>query len=158
MKKLSFDIVDIDWEGPFPITYDRAGDCYLLDQIPSELLLSSGIYQIYGRHPVYGKDSLLYIGETKVGESGRPFKSRLVEHLREGSRFFGHTNLSVHLGVLDLPNDIVQKVESILIFNHAPALNRRHIDGPIAGAETLLVRNWSFVGALESACLGLWEE
>ena len=158
MKKLSLDVVDIDWEGPFSITYDRADDCYLLDQIPSELLLSSGIYQIYGRHPVYGKDVLLYIGETKADGNSRSFSKRLAEHLNERVRFFNHTNLSVHFGPLDLPDSVIQKVESILIFCHAPALNRHHIDRPIAGAESFLVRNWSFVGSLESACIGFWGE
>ena len=152
-------VVDIDWEGPFKVVYDREADCYQFeDSVPIDLLDSCGIYQIYGRHPVYGKDVLLYIGETKADDKSRSFGKRLAEHLNEKGRFFNHTNLSVHFGALDLPGSVIQQVESILIFSHAPALNRRHIDGPIAGAESLLVRNWSFVGSLESACIGFWDE
>lgn len=159
MKKINFDVVDIDWEGPFQVEYDRNLDKYQTNSIPEELICQFGIYQIYGRHPVYGKDTLLYIGETQEGLSKeRNFRSRLKEHLSNGARFFGHTNLSIHLGPLSLPPEIIKKVESILIYCHAPALNRHYIDGPAEGSETILVRNWSFVGSLESACIGLWED
>lgn len=159
MIKREFTIIDIDWEGPFPVVYDRDNDRYnFSDSVAVDLLSSAGVYQIYGRHPVYGKDVLLYIGETKPGETARGFGKRLAEHFHERGRFFGHTNLSLHLGPLDLPHDVIQKVESILIFSHAPALNRRHIDGPIDGSESILIRNWSFVGSLESACIGDWRD
>ena len=28
--------------------------------------IDSGIYQIYGQHPAYGKDTLLYIGKAEI--------------------------------------------------------------------------------------------
>tara|TARA_B100000446_G_scaffold175907_2_gene187113 strand:- start:4 stop:483 length:480 start_codon:yes stop_codon:yes gene_type:complete len=159
MIKKEFDVIDIDWEGPFPVIYDRDNDKYIfIDSVPDAILSSTGIYQIYGRHPVYGKNVLLYIGETKAGDSNRSFKDRMAEHFNERGRFFGHTNLSVHFGPLDVSDDTLVKVESILIFSHAPALNRKHIDKPSAGADTMLVRNWSFVGSLESTCTGFWGE
>ena len=154
---MNFQIVDIEWEGPFRVSYDRDEDAYEIGSIPNVLVNGYGFYQIYGRHPVYGNDVLLYIGETKKGKSAtRSFKNRLREHI--ASRFYNHTNLSIYIGPCALSDELVQVVESILIFSHAPALNRRHLDKPVDGAEKLLIRNWGFVGSLESACTGYWDE
>jgi len=154
---VKFEVVDIEWEGAFPISYNRDDDVYGLEQVPDALLDSYGFYQIYGRHPVYGNDVLLYIGETTKGKSAsRSFRQRLKEHV--GTRFYYHTNLSVYLGPCKFEDELVKKVESVLIFSHAPALNRTHLDEPMAGTESILVRNWSFVGSLESACTGYWDE
>lgn len=127
-------------------------------EIPNEnvvYLERCGFYCIYGRHPVYGPDVLLYIGETKESENGaRSFHTRLAEHF--GARFWYHQNLSFALGISQqqlLPQE-VQLVESILIAAHKPALNRHHIDFSKEGAEQLLVRNWDFPGALQHECSG----
>lgn len=50
-------IIHIDWDGPY--TLDQLKD--LMDSKTEK-----GIYQVYGFHPVYGKDVLLYIGKTEV--------------------------------------------------------------------------------------------
>jgi len=41
-----------------------------------DLLKDRGLYQIYGHHPVYGSNVLLYIGQTY----GRTFRERIEEH------------------------------------------------------------------------------
>src|SRR5579872_2702258 len=41
-----------------------------------DLLKDRGLYQIYGHHPVYGSNVLLYIGQTY----GRTFGERIEEH------------------------------------------------------------------------------
>jgi hypothetical protein len=154
---MEIEVIDIDWEGPFPISYDRDEGSYGTDHIPSELLDYSGFYQVYGRHPVYGSNVLLYIGETKPKQDGsRSFRARMKEHL--GGRFFYHLNLSVYIGPSTYGADVIRKVESILIFSHFPALNRKHIDGPVDGAEKYMVRNWGFLGSLESVCTGYWKD
>ena len=47
--------VRIEWEGPFSIE-----EVLELNDGNKDY----GLYQIYGHHIVYGKDSLLYIGQT----------------------------------------------------------------------------------------------
>lgn len=149
-------IIDLEWEGSFLIEYDRDEDKYLLDQIPGDLLAAYGIYQIYGRHPVYGKNVLLYIGETKENKKGtRAFKDRLGEHLK--GRFFYYTNLSVSLAPCDFDSETVKEVESVLIDAHKPALNKQHIESRKKCREQLLVRNWSFMGSLNECCTSDWE-
>jgi hypothetical protein len=60
-------IIHIEWDGP-----------YSLDQLDSlkDLRKDHGLYQIYGHHPIYGSNVLLYIGQTY----GRTFGERIEEH------------------------------------------------------------------------------
>ncbi|MEZ9321656.1 hypothetical protein AB4161_15035 [Vibrio sp. 10N.286.51.E5] len=60
-------IIDVHWKGP--ISPDELKN---LEQPESQVL-----YQIYGHHPVYGSDSLLYIGKT---EQLSGVKDRLPKH------------------------------------------------------------------------------
>jgi hypothetical protein len=48
-------IVDIQWEGPYPLS--------ALGKL-SDPARDRGLYQIYGHHPVYGQGALLYIGKA----------------------------------------------------------------------------------------------
>ncbi|MCQ2031199.1 hypothetical protein [Stutzerimonas zhaodongensis] len=147
-------VVDICWTERTKLQYDTEKQEYMLPSAPS--VLGNGFYCIYGRHPVYGPDVLLYIGETKEAESRRSFRDRLGEHVK--GRFWYHANLSVSLGTPDAnlklqPQDI-RLIESILIAAHKPALNRANIDCAMAGAERFLIRNWDFPEALQHECSG----
>jgi len=66
-------IIHIEWEGP-----------YSLNQLNTlkDLRKDRGLYQIYGHHPVYGSNVLLYIGQT----SGRTFGERIEQHNFGGAR------------------------------------------------------------------------
>jgi len=154
---MEFRIIDLDWEGQFSITYDREEEAYLLDKVPEELLNLNGFYQIYGRHPVYGKDVLLYIGETKENADGtRRFRDRLNEHIK--GRFFYYTNLSISLAPSKEDDKTIKEVESVLINTHKPALNKQHIETKKKYRNPLLVRNWNFVGSLNDCCTSYWDE
>ena len=154
---MNFKIIDLDWEGQFNIIYKRDDDIYTLDKIPKELLNNAGFYQIYGRHPMYGNDVLLYIGETKDNEDGtRNFRTRLNEHLK--SIFFEHTNLSVSLASYSTDNDTIKEIESVLICTHKPALNKQHLDKMKNCKTQLIIRNWSFLGSLNDCCTSYWVE
>ena len=65
-------IVRIHWEGPYSVKkavkFDRCIDI--------------GLYQYYGRHLVFGRDSLLYIGKTvgRTVEGKASFSSRIKDH------------------------------------------------------------------------------
>ena len=156
-KDMEFRVIDLEWEGRFEITYDREEDEYLLDKVPEALLNEHGFYQIYGRHPTYGKDVLLYIGETKKNENGtRSFKTRLEEHLKQ--RFFNYTNLSISLAPSNEDSETIKEAESVLIAAHKPALNRQHIDTHKKCRKPILIRNWSFVGSLNECCTSFWDE
>jgi hypothetical protein len=135
-------IVDIYWTERTRLQYDAQKQTYIPPGNGD--MDGNGFYCVYGRHPVYGPDVLLYIGETKETESGRSFRGRLGEHLK--GRFWYHANRSVALGTPDcnqklMPQEI-RFVESILVAAHKPALNRVHIDC----AMEVLSAFWSGIG------------
>ena len=47
-------IIHVQWDGPF--TLDQ------LSEMNNEY--DYGVYQVYGSHPIYGSDVLLYIGKA----------------------------------------------------------------------------------------------
>lgn len=47
---------DVYWEGPWPF-----------EECEKQIKAQHVLYQLYGVHPVYGKEVLLYVGRTKRG-------------------------------------------------------------------------------------------
>ena len=148
-------IVEIEWHPRIQVETDQETWDYSLSNIPKACLSRSSFYCIYGYHPVYGPDVLLYIGETKKTDgSSRDVSKRVREHL--SGRFWAHTYLSISIGVpnKDLDREAVEAIESILIAAHMPALNRKHIDCALPTAKKYLVRNYGFVRSLVTECSG----
>ena len=112
--------INIEWDGPFGIKD--------LKKFNSDN--DHGFYQIYGSHPVYGSDILLYIGRASVQTFG-------ISIFQEG---WGHHNneygLQVHLGRLltDKPLEKsqrqkrIEQVFKLLVYFHSPAYNATHIN------------------------------
>lgn len=109
-------IIHIEWEGPIAVK-DIAGRTSESDY---------GIYQIYGGHPVYGSNVLVYIGKA----AGQHFGVRISQEAhwlynRDAER------VAIYLGKLageETPNDAVwdkhiNLAERLLIFAHSPAYN-----------------------------------
>jgi hypothetical protein len=135
--------ITIEWEGPFTIKHvlkltDRQKDY--------------GLYQIYGPHPVYGPDSLLYIGRTDTS-----FSNRIEGHLKPLEGIMSEDepeNLKVRIGRIvnidgsNTPSDwknlkrVLRDAERIQIYRHTPAYNSHHIadwqiphDGQVLSVE-----------------------
>lgn len=89
-----------------------------------------GLYQVYGYHPVYGNNVLLYIGKA----DRQTFKTRLSQEIwwwnNEDSK-----NLNIYVGrIFDekQPSDeewsqMIDYAERMLIFAHSPAMNSSNI-------------------------------
>jgi hypothetical protein len=78
--------IHIQWYGPF--TYQEAlGKRNELDDY--------GVYQIYGPHPVYGSDVLLYIGKSNM----QTFGKRLSQESWQ-QRVSDSISMTVYLGKL----------------------------------------------------------
>ena len=148
-------VINIEWEGPFNVPYAKDTWDYEKISLPNQKEEKTGFYCIYGRHPVYGRDVLLYIGETKPNElNSRSFSVRFKEHFN--GRFWQHINLSVHVGTTQAKLDASEftLVESILIAAHMPALNRQYIDGSSSNSKKFVIRNYGFLGSLIPECSG----
>lgn len=119
----------VSWEGPFKINE------ILNDSIDKRFSVKAndiGLYQIYGFHPLYGDNVLVYIGRTK-GRNG--FKARLknrwvIEHGCDTE------NVQIYLGTIYSDsveyskNEIevkIEKAEILLINALTPAYNSSNI-------------------------------
>jgi hypothetical protein len=110
-------IIHIDWSGP-----------HTLSEIASfNGPTDYGIYQVYGAHPVYGTDALLYIGMTEEGNFAARFSNHDWCH---GNQDAGR--LQVYIGRLfgDATPDnatwcrCIKLAERLLIYTHMPAENK----------------------------------
>lgn len=113
-------LIQIDWQGPF-----KLDELNLL----TDNFHDYGIYQIYGKHLVYGKDVLLCIGKTDQQTIGK----------RVSQENWWDTNDSKHLkiyvgrlaGVSPPEEEIWSKeidlAEKLLITVHKPAYNSKSL-------------------------------
>lgn len=110
--------IHVQWDGPH--TYD---DALSLENDNKDY----GIYQIYGAHPVYGSDVLLYIGKADL----QTFGTRLSQeswnfHNQDSSKLMVYVGRLA--GYTDCPNEEdwsnqIALVERLLIYSHWPAGN-----------------------------------
>ena len=144
-------VIHLQWDGPFTLQeVQRMNDDY-----------DYGVYQIYGSHPVYGSDVLLYIG--KAGE--QTFSVRLQQQERWlYNQDAG--NIRYYVGRLSgerTPKDAewvrqIDIVEALLIHSHWPAANARNIQ--TLGTHTAIIAdthvlNWGLRRSLLGEVSGL---
>lgn len=84
-----------------------------------------GVYQISGRHAVFGEESLLYIGRA-VDQS---FAERFRQHEGWVKRESGvRINLGRTTNIEDnIWNEVIKDVEALLIYYHSPPYNSQNI-------------------------------
>jgi len=135
--------IKISWEGPFKIDDildNKIGKPY---EVRSK---SQGLYQIYGSHPLYGNDVLVYIGRTKDANG---FKSRLKGRwvIENGS---DTENVQIYLGTIfsdskKIEDDsiLIDKSEVLLINAMKPAYNSSNIQSANEGfiSENFILHN-----------------
>jgi len=113
-----------------------------------------GIYQIYGDHPIYGYNTLLYIGKAR----GNTYSQRLNNHYDfyvDKIPKFRKLHLSYFCENVDVNkenwNSKIDLVEKLLINSHFPAYNSQDIKNVLAKEnfeKELLVLNWFERGKL----------
>ena len=134
-------MINIAWQGPFT------------QQEVTDLTNDTdyGVYQLYGRHPIYGMlpGTLLYIGKAQK----QTFATRIGQHTLEP--FVGAT-AEIFVGRLageHQPNNAewdryIAEVEKLLIYAHAPAWNSHFIDNYGEDIRNLHILNWGNYGQL----------
>jgi len=130
-------IIHIDWSGPHSVAEMQqafhSDTCF-------------GLYQVYGPHPVYGSQQLLYIGKA----SDRTFSTRLPEHgWIHGTR--DSSQVSIYLGRLcgnatpdnDTWSREIDFAERLLIYAHFPPYNsQKWVVGNDPAIREVHVLNW----------------
>jgi hypothetical protein len=137
--------INIFWEGPF------SKDDILNDEINSKRYDNTadkiGIYQIYGTHPLYGRDKLLYIGRTR---DKKGFKNRLRNRwvIENGQ---DNENIKIYLGTIfsdvecieGKEHDFIEKAEVLLIYALKPAFNSSNIQSAGKISEDYIIYNYN---------------
>ena len=128
--------IHLDWSGPFKFA----------DACRSNDNGDWGVYQIYGSHPLYGAEVLLYIGKAER----RTFGARLPEP-HSMPYCYAIESTTVYLGRLAgevAPDDAewnrrIVLAESLLITAHRPAwnsqMNAHKLDAELQGVH---IFNW----------------
>ncbi len=135
----------IYWEGPFD-----------WDQHNKHITKSHVLYQIYGAHPLYGRDVLLYIGLTSRG-----INTRLKEH--EWWVGDASDKVTVRFGTVGkftswpgwerdefsskAKTETVEKIEALLIYANQPAFNTSNKKS-VAKAKGMRVFNTGKMGQI----------
>lgn len=117
--------VRVEWEGPFSIEevlkLNDQNDDY-------------GLYQIYGRHIIFGANSLLYIGKAE----GLTFSQRFNQHCLEW--LLEEEGVSIRVGRIaskdyayDPPDwsdwrKVLRDAEALTIYWHSPPYNSSNIE------------------------------
>ena len=128
----------VQWDGPYP--YDDAKR--LVDE-----RTDFGVYQIYGAHPVYGSDVLIYIGRATSQTFGTRLRQEYWDHHNQDAARF-----CVYLGRLSgysgTPSDKewerqISLVERLLIYSHWPAGNSSGLNAEFSeDLQDVQVLNW----------------
>ena len=129
-------IIRISWDGPYTLNN--------LSEIDDEVA-DYGVYQIYGAHPIYGNDVLLYIGKADL----QTFKTRIGQ---EGWVYnCDSKNVKIYVGRLSgdktpTANQWSREItlaEKLLIYSHAPARNTQYLNSiPISDILNVHVLNF----------------
>lgn len=120
----------IEWDGPYSLESVR--------KLKNEI--DYGVYQIYGTHPVYGSNVLLYIGKA----CNQTFGKRIMQ---EDTWFYNSDEKQVQIYVGRLFNKkqpsndewktLITQAEQLLIFSHWPAGNSSNINSLTKKKELL---------------------
>jgi len=126
------DEIRITWEGPYNLAdlgYNKEDEKYDTSSKLDDQKKDYGIYQVYGFHPIYGDNVLLYIGQAK----NQTFAKRLSQEWWEYNA--DCNNIQFYVGRLfgdKQPtakkwNELIDIAEKMLIYAHAPAMNSSNI-------------------------------
>ncbi|MBC5852933.1 hypothetical protein H8Q88_18790 [Vibrio metschnikovii] len=127
--------IHIDWSGS-----------YTLDELKGLTSSSDyGIYQIYGTHPVYGSDVLLYIGKADYQTLG----VRIPQH-DKWAYTSDVNNIRVYIGRLGSNlqvsesewSKLIDLAERLLIYTHKPAYNSSCLNSVDKVPIIVHVFNW----------------
>jgi hypothetical protein len=154
VEKMSEHIVHIEWEGPLTIS-----EVANLNQSTDY-----GIYAVYGYHPVYGSNALLYIGKVQKQTFGQRFRKEGLGWQQGSLEDTAHTE--VYVGRMKGPDTPPEPIwekdidlaEKLLIHAHGPAYNSQQI-GEVCETDPEVcntrVLNWGCHRAIRPEVSGL---
>ncbi|MFH2094801.1 MAG: hypothetical protein ABIJ16_03795 [Bacteroidota bacterium] len=146
--KSKANIIEITWDGPFSLSEIINNDVECQGM---------GLYQIYGLHPIYGQNSLLYIGYTIDS-----YTQSIPKH-NDGWIKFHFDEVKIYLGRIENEEDSEEAVKKkiveaqrLLVYYCAPAYNA-YSDSIYKGEDTgTIVLNFGKISCLPIEVSTFW--
>jgi hypothetical protein len=136
MKYRNIKIIQIEWEGPYKLNE--------LNKLTDDSK-DYGLYQIYGKHPVYGSGVLLYIGKADLQTIGKRISQENWWDTNDSN------TLMIYAGRLAgeiTPDEEewskeIDLAEKLLIYVHKPAYNSKNLMSiPDTDLHDVHILNW----------------
>ncbi|WP_406944464.1 hypothetical protein ACJA3J_14925 [Halobacillus sp. SY10] len=132
-------VIEVEWEGPYSLT-----------TLKNEKALHNnetdyGIYQVYGRHPLYGGSVLLYIGKADMQTIGKRVLQEGWEYENDASsiRVFAGRFIGVKTPKEEEWSSEIDLAERLLIYVHKPAHNSKSLYTiPDIKLQNIHILNW----------------
>lgn len=143
-------VIYLEWDGPYTF--------FELEEL-DDVRCDYGVYQVYGHHPLYGDEALLFIGKAEDQTFGEKLAQEKVYWDAEGEM----EPLSIYVGRLagtETPSQEIWGVEMdaaarLLIYAHAPVFNGRDLGAaPDADLREIHLINWGNFMDLEAEISG----
>ena len=116
--KVIQEIIHVQWDGPY--TYKEAL------KLKNEVV-DYGVYQVYGSHPVYGSDVLLYLGKADRQTFGKRLSQEYWHYINQDSArvavYVGRLHSYEGTPSIEMWSKQISTVERLLISSHWPAGN-----------------------------------
>lgn len=129
-------IIHIDWDGPYKLKQ--------LSELKGEKT-DYGIYQIYGTHPIYGSNVLLYLGKAdkqtfgdRIAQEGWEINSDAERLKIYVGRLAGEATPTNEQWSME-----ISLAEKLLIYSHKPAFNAQSLKSiPDNELQNIHILNW----------------
>lgn len=136
MEFQTLKLIHIEWTGP-----------YNLENLPDLMNeeMDYGIYQVYGKHPVYGSDVLLYIGKADLQTIGKRISQENWWNTNDSGR---HLIYAGRIAGEQKAEEIdwsikIDLAEKLLIYVHKPAYNSKNLTSiPYDNLQDIHILNW----------------
>lgn len=147
--------IKINWKGPYRMDEnDKLYEKFTQTVYDVEKVFNGvGLYQVYGYHPVYGSNVLLYIGITTKQSFSKRLKDRVWKYDN-----FDVNNIEIYLGKLigetkkihlEDEQNMIKNAEALLIYTHNPAKNSSNVlSVDIEQVKNIRVQNYGNLRSL----------
>lgn len=128
-------IIDVYWEGPKS-----------LEDIKVNKIEGYCLYQIYGTHPIYGPETLLYIGKSEQKNIADRIKNHTwIDNQANDCKIYIATcgtfinwnewnnDKNKRYDMYDCDKIKISSIESLLIYAHQPSYNSQSLKSPSFG-------------------------
>jgi hypothetical protein len=152
-KEQQSNVIHLLWSGPHKVDSFKTN---------STIDNNKGVYQIYGTHPIYGRNVLLYIGKTNDN-----FINRISAHDDVWIKY-EYDEVTIYTGTVvdeygegveseEDEKTLIDRAEQLLLYYCAPAYNSNGIQ-KLKITEDRRLLNYGKIGSLPTEVSTLWEK